>query len=129
VTIHDELKEALGDAFTWDSFYADPRAKTVFYRVLARIAEAFRRFETRRDWFIGVMQYTPASIGIASNAFVPNKHRDTSYIFGPDEFLRMFRHLFAAVKEPAEAERAAIARELGATPEQVFGPLLQELGL
>jgi hypothetical protein len=129
VAIHDEIKEAAGETFTWDAFYADPRAKAVLYRVLARIADAFRRFETRRDWFIGVMQYTPTSISLSSNAFMPNKNRDTSYIFGPDEFQRMFRHLFAVVKNPGEAERAVIERELGAAPEQIFGPLLQELGL
>lgn len=128
VAIHDELKEAAGDGFSWDTFYADPRAKAVLYRVLARIADAFRRFETRRDWFIGVMQYTPASIGVSSNAFLLNKNRDTSYIFGVDEFTRMFRHLFAAVKDPDDADRAAIEKELGAAPEQIFGPLLKQLG-
>ncbi len=129
VVIHDELKEATGEAFTWETFYVDPRAKAVLYRVLARIAEAFRRFEPRRDWFIGVMQYTPTSISLSSNAFMPNKNRDTSYTFGPDDFLRMFRHLFAPVKNPGEAERAIIERELGASPAQLFEPLLQELGL
>jgi len=127
VAIHDELKEAAGEGFTWESFYADPRAKEVLYRVLARIAETFKRFETRRDWFIGVMQYNPASIGLSSTAFVPNKNRDTSYIFGVDEFTRMFRHLFAPVKNADEAERALIESALGVAPDQVFGPLLQQL--
>lgn len=126
VEIHDELKAAHGEAFTWDRFYADRRAKAVLYRVLARIAETFRRFEPRRDWFIGIMQYTPASIGITSTVFVQNKNRDF-YLFGIDEFTRMFRHLFAPVKELAAEDRSLFERELGATPESVFGPLFKEL--
>jgi hypothetical protein len=126
VEIHDELKAVQGDAFTWDSFYADPRAKAVLYRVLARVAETFRRFEQRRDWFIGIMQYTPASIGITSTVFVTNRNRE-SYLFGTDEFTRMFRHLFAPVKDLAGDDRALFERELGATPDAVFGPLFKEL--
>lgn len=127
VEIHDELKASQGDAFTWDTFFADDRAKIVLYRVLARIAETFRRFEPRREWFIGIMQYTPASIGVASNVFVPNKHRDF-YLFGTDEFTHMFQHLFAPVKDLSGADRALFERELGATPESVFGVLFKELG-
>jgi hypothetical protein len=127
VEIHDELKTAQGDAFTWDGYYADSRAKAVLYRVLARVAETFRRFEQRRDWFIGVMQYNPASIGITSTVFLQNKNRE-SYLFGTDEFTLMFRHLFAPVKDLAGDDRALFEREIGAPPEAVFGPLFKELG-
>jgi transcriptional regulator with XRE-family HTH domain len=128
VAIHDELKAAHGDAFTWESFFGDDRAKAVLYRVPARIAETFRRFEPRREWFIGIMQYTPASIGIASNVFVPNRNRE-SYLFGTDEFTRMFRHLFAPVRNLDGADRTLFERELGTAPERVFEPLFKELGL
>jgi len=127
VEIHDELKARHGEAFTWEQFFNDERAKAVLFRVLARIAETFRRFEPRRDWFIGIMQYTPASIGITSNVFVPNRNRE-SYLFGEDEFRLMFRHLFAPVKALSPADRALIERELGSAPEAVFGPLFKELG-
>jgi transcriptional regulator with XRE-family HTH domain len=127
VEIHDELKAKHGESFTWDKFFADERAKAVLYRVLARIAETFRRFEPRREWFIGIMQYTPAAIGITSNVYVPNKHRE-SYLFGTDEFTRMFQHLFAPVKQISGADRALFERELGAAPESVFGALFKQLG-
>lgn len=127
VEIHDELKAAQGEAFTWDSYYADPRAKAALYRVLARIAETFRRFEPRREWFIGIMQYTPASIGITSTVFMTNRNRE-SYLFGVDEFTAMFRHLFTPVKDLAGEDRALFERELGTTPEAAFGPLFKDLG-
>ena len=125
--IHGELKATLGEAFTWDQFFADDRAKSVLYRVLARIAETFRRFEQRRDWFIGIMQYTPTAIGISSTVFVPNRNRE-SYLFGTDEFRVMFQHLFAPVKTLSGAELALLERELGKPPEAVFGALFKELG-
>ena len=73
------------------------------------------------------MQYTPAAIGITSNVYVPNKHRE-SYLFGTDEFTRMFQHLFAPVKQISGADRALFERELGAAPESVFGALFKQLG-
>lgn len=127
VALHDELKAKFGDAFTWDMVYTDERAKLILFRVLARIAETFKRFEPRRDWFISVMQYTPASIGVAHNVFVPNKGRE-SYVFGEAEFRRMFRHLFAPVKSMSEADRALYEREFGASPDAAFAALLRELG-
>lgn len=127
VVIHDEIKLAAGDAFSWEAFYADPRAKAVLYRVLAKIAGAFKRFETRRDWFIEVMQYNPASIGLSAHAFMTNKNRDTSYIFGVPDFTAMFRHLFAPVNDLNEADRAVATDALGADPDQVFGPIIEQL--
>jgi hypothetical protein len=128
VEIHDELKAAQGEAFSWEQFYADPRAKAVLYRVLARIAETFKRFESRREWFIGIMQYSPASIGITSTVFVTNRNRE-SYLFGEPEFTAMFIHLLAPVKALSGEDRTLFEGELGAAPEAVFGPLFKELGV
>jgi hypothetical protein len=127
VEVHDALSAKFGDAFTWDMFFTDERAKLILYRVLARVAETFKRFEPRRDWFISVMQYTPATIGVAHNVFVPNKGRET-YTFGEAEFKRMFRHLFAPVKAMSEADRALFERELGTSPDAAFAQLFRELG-
>lgn len=125
--VSDGLRAKFGESFTWDMFYTDDRAKLILYRVLARIAETFKRFEPRRDWFISVMQYTPATIGVAHNVFVPNKGRET-YVFGEAEFKRMFRHLFAPVKTMSEADRALYASEFGASPDAAFAALFRELG-
>lgn len=125
---HDELKAKMGDAFTWDALYADPRAKQALWQVLLRVAEAFKRFDARRDWFIGLMQYAPASVSIASNAYVPTPHRDKDWIFGPREFTRMFRCLFAPVKAMTPEDAASFKAAFGKTPEETFTPLLRELG-
>jgi hypothetical protein len=127
VEVHAALKAKFGEAFAWDMFYTDDRAKLIFYRVLARIAVTFKRFEPRRDWFISVMQYTPATIGVAHNVFVPNKGRE-SYVFGEAEFKRMFRHLFEPVKKMSEADRALFERALDTSPDAAFAQFFRELG-
>jgi hypothetical protein len=128
VDIHDDLKGKLGDAFTWDVLYADNRAKLVLYEVLTRIADTFKRFDARRDWFIGVMQYAPATIGIASNAYVNNPNRDSKWIFGPDQFRRMFQHLFTPVASMSAENRALFTDRFGKTPDEIFTPLFRNLG-
>jgi hypothetical protein len=126
--IHDALKAKHGDAFTWDMFYADARARLVLQQVLIRVAEAFKRFDVRRDWFIGLMQYSPANIAISTNAYMVNTHRDKSWIFGPDNFRRMFQHLFASVRGMTEADAGQFTKTFGKTPEDAFGPLFRNLG-
>ncbi len=128
VEAHDDLKAKLGDDFNWDVFYADARTKLVLYEVLLRIAEAFRRFDMRKEWFIGLMQYSPATIGVASNVFVPNPHRDKSWTFGTDEFAQMFRHLFAPVRNMTDSDRALFTSKLGTAPDQAFAALFRNLG-
>lgn len=127
VEAHDELKAKAGDGFTWDMLYADPRAKLVLYEVLARIADTFKRFDARKDWFIGLMQYAPTTIGVASNVYVPNPKAKT-WIFGPDQFTEMFRHLFAPVRTLSADDQALIAAKLGKTPDAAYGALLHQIG-
>ncbi len=126
--IHDDLKAKHGDGFTWDMFYADPRAKLVLQQVLIRIAEAFKRFDVRRDWFIGLMQYSPANISIATNAYIANTHRDKSWIFGPENFRHMFEHLFASVRSMSDSDAAQFTKTFGKSPEEAFGALFRNLG-
>jgi hypothetical protein len=127
VEAHDELKAKSGDNFTWEMLYADDRAKLVLYAVLMRIAATFKRFDARKEWFIGLMQYSPTSIGIASNVFVPNPNRDKNWIFGDAEFKQMFKRLFAPVHNMTTAERELFTQHLGTTPDQAFGALFSDL--
>jgi hypothetical protein len=127
VEAHDEIKATAGDTFTWDMLYADPRAKLVLYEVLARIAEAFKRFDARREWFIGLMQYAPTTIGLASNVFVPNPKAKT-WSFGPEEFAQMFRHLFKPVQSMSDADKKLFTDKLGRTPEDAFAALFRQIG-
>jgi hypothetical protein len=126
VAAHDELKAAAGESFTWDTLYADDRAKLVLYEVLARIAEAFKRFDARKEWFIGLMQYAPTTIGVASNVYVPNPKAKT-WSFGPDEFAQMFEHLFRPVRNMSAADKALFTSKLGRTPEDAFTPLFRQI--
>jgi hypothetical protein len=128
VEAHDELKARFGDDFTWEMLYTDDRAKLVLYTVLVRIAGTFKRFDARKDWFIGLMQYSPTNIGIATNVFVPNPHRDKNWTFGEAEFKRMFKHLFAPVRSMTEAERGLFTKNIGVTPDDAFSALFRELG-
>ena len=127
VETHDEIKAKAGDGFTWDLFYAHDRAKLVLYEVLARIADTFKRFDARKEWFIGLMQYAPTTIGVASNVFVPNPKAKT-WTFGADEFTQMFRHLFKPVRDMSAADQALFAQKLGRTPEDAFTPLFHQIG-
>ena len=127
VEAHDEIKARAGDAFTWDMFYADDRAKLVLYEVLLRIADAFKRFDARKEWFIGLMQYAPTTIGVASNVYVPNPKAKT-WSFGDDEFAQMFRHLFAPVRDMSAADAALFETKLGRKPGEAFAPLFRNIG-
>lgn len=127
VEAHDDVKAKAGDDFTWDILYADDRAKLVLYEVLLRIAEAFKRFDARKEWFIGLMQYAPATIGLASNVFVPNPKSKT-WSFGDDEFTQTFRHLFAPVRDMVPADAALFQNKLGRAPADAFAPLFRNIG-
>jgi hypothetical protein len=127
VDAHEELKAKTGENFTWDTLYADDRAKLVLFEVLMRIADAFKRFDARKDWFIGLMQYSPTTIGVASNVFVPNP-KAGKWTFGEAEFTKMFQHLFQPVRNLSKHDHALFATELGRTPDEVFQPLFRNLG-
>lgn len=127
VAAHDELKAAAGDGFTWDMLYGDDRAKLVLYEVLMRMADAFKRFDARKEWFIGLMQYAPTTIGVASNVYVPNPRAKT-WAFGDTEFTQMFRHLFRPIREMSDADRALFQAKLGRAPADVFAALFRQIG-
>lgn len=119
-----------GEFFDWDSFYADPAAKIVLWTVLTRIAESFRRFEARRDWFIALMQNKPQAVSLASNAFIPKAHGDEPqefHPFGAKEFVVLFGCLFNPMRKLPQPDILLFERSLNTTIEQAFGALWKNL--
>lgn len=115
--------------FTWDFFYDDPRAKAVLWGVLMRIVEAFKRFEPRRDWFIGLMQNRMHAVSIASNAFVPLAHseEDNKVTFDKTQFDLLFGALFRPLLRLSAQDDAAFIRQFGAPPARLIKPLVEKL--
>ena len=115
--------------FTWDFFYDDPRAKAVLWGVLMRIAETFKRFEPRRDWFISLMQNRMHAVSIAPNAFVPLAHQeeDNKVTFGKPQFDLLFGALFRPLLRLSGPDDSAFARLLGAPPARLVAPLVEKL--
>ncbi len=127
VEVCEELKvSATGH---WDGFYDDARAQAVIWTVLARIAEAFKRFDMRRDWFIGLMQQRRHALSLASNMFqpIPQHPRNDEGPFGVEQFTILFAALFGPMRDLLPNEEAAFERHIGASPEHVFGAIWQNL--
>ncbi len=113
--------------FSWDGFYEDRRAKEILWFVLVRIAETFKRFEARRDWFIALMQNHPQAVSVGPSAFVPLHQSEEVAPFGIGEFRTMFSCLFEPLRRLPAAERADFQRSFGAPPEQLFAGLYTNL--
>ena len=125
------LKEKRGEDFTWLDFYDDIDAKMVQWRTLVRIAESFKRWDVRKDWFLNLMQYTPTTISTAQNAFVVKEHaaeeRAEPHIFTNREFCLFFQALFSPLTEIAAKDGAAFRAEFGSDPHHRIGPFLMHL--
>ena len=116
--------------FTWDFFYDDPRAKAVLWGVLMRIVDAFKRFEPRRDWFIGLMQNRMHAVSIAPNAFVPLAHSEedsNKVTFDKPQFDLLFGALFRPLLRLSAQDDAAFTRLFGAPPARLVRPLVEKL--
>jgi len=134
IEICAELQREQATGHAWDAFYDDPRAEQVMWTVLVRISESFRRFDARRDWFIGLMQYTPQAVSIANNAFLPlhphaghgapDKPRPP---FALAEFNILFAALFAPLRQLSAIQQRRFEHDFGVPAERVFGPLLSHL--
>lgn len=116
------------DPVDWDRFYGDPRAKAILWTVLARIAGTFHRFETRHEWFIGLMEHHAQAVSLASNAFLPlARDEDKPHPFGPAEFNTMFGALFGPLRRLSMEDEDAFVQAIGASPAHVFGDLWSHL--
>ena len=125
--IWSELRKDAGGGFPWDDFYDDSRAKQIFWHVLSRIAETFRRFDARRDWFITLMQNRPQALSLSSNTFLPRQGEDESSPFGAEEFNILFACLFGPIRRLDDADLAAFKKQFGVPPDKFFAQLFAEL--
>ena len=114
--------------FSWDDFYDHPQAKASLWSVLLRIAEAFKRFDVRRDWFIGLMQNRPQSVSLGALAFVPRPHGDDGHPpFGPMEFNRLFAALYHQLRYLTGADLVLFSKLAGGAPEMVLARFFADL--
>lgn len=127
VAILEELKGPDHLTFSWDSFYDDPRAKSVLWAILLRVAEAFRRFDARRDWFIGLMENRPQSISLGTSAFLPRPSSEELVHFRVNEFNLLFAALYEPLRRLQAAELADFTKQFGGSPEKVLVRFFQDL--
>jgi hypothetical protein len=133
IEICAELQREHTTGHAWDAFYDDPGAEQVMWTVLVRISESFRRFDARRDWFIGLMQYTPQAVSIANNAFLPLHHvghgapEKPRPPFAVAEFNILFSALFGPLRHLSATQQRRFENDFGVPSERVFGPLLSHL--
>lgn len=124
------MKEEMGDDFSWDAFYDEPRAKLVQWHSLARIATSFRRWDLRKDWFIKLMQYTPTTVSLGQNAFVVREHEhdhEDPRVFGEREFCQFFQALFTPLTQISPADEERFRKEFGTDPHHLIGQFLVHL--
>ncbi len=118
------------DGVDWDAFYRDDRAKYVYWTVLHRIAASFKRFDSRRDWFMNLMQNRQTSLSLASTAFVPlppeNEPKEPRP-FGADEFNTMFAALFGPLKKLNLEDEAHFTEVMKDPPKKVFADMWANL--
>lgn len=105
----------------WDRYAVAPEALDILNQALGLIAVSFQRFETRKDWFLVVMNKGDRER--ADDVDGPKA------FFDARAFRRLFRAMFASVRPETmdEARRQAYMARYGLAPEEVFGPLLAEL--
>jgi hypothetical protein len=116
--------------FSWDLFYDNERAKLVLWQALMRVQDTFKRFDARRDWFIGLMQNRPHSVSLGTHSFMtlPRSDEEDQASFGVTEFNLMFGALYRPLLSLNGADQAAFSTTFGAPPEKWIRPLVDQLG-
>lgn len=88
--VADELRQDEGGNLDWAAFYADPRVKRLYFKVVAAVIRSFRTFEVRRDWVLKVMQHDPTAVGLSSTVYVERPFEGQALPFGDREFYLFF---------------------------------------
>jgi hypothetical protein len=132
--IVSDLRATLGERFSWDYFYVDPRASRIQWRTLVRIAGSFRRWDVRKDWFIKLMQYSPTTVSMGQNAFVVREGPADTHekggevkVFGAREFCWFFQALYEPLTDLSKADTKLFVEEFGGDPHHVIGAFLVNL--
>jgi len=122
-----EEYRAQGELENWDAFYADPRMKRIYYKVMSRVVRAFKIFETRRDWVMKVMQHDPTNTSLSSTVYVERNFDGEAMPFGPREFFLFFDSLIRPLRDLQGDDKALFVEVVGEEPAAVFGDFLTEL--
>lgn len=124
-----ELREDLGEDFSWDRFYDDPLAKKVLWHTLVRIAASFKRWDVRKDWFMKLMQYTPSTVSLGQSAFVVREHNghEEPHVFSNHQFCAFFQALFSPLTDMDKADQVRFQEEFGTDPHHLIGHFLVQL--
>jgi hypothetical protein len=125
--IVDEIRERVGEGFTWDDYYADPRAQAIFWQVLVKIAQAFKRFDARREWLFRIMQHKQTSISLAPNKYVNLGDGLDVAQFTKADFLTVFDNLFAPVRHLSFEQAVRFEQATGLEPKAAFGKFFDDL--
>ncbi|WP_338086844.1 hypothetical protein [Magnetospirillum aberrantis] len=124
-----DLREEMGENFSWDDFYNDRQAKSVLWHTLVRIADSFKRWDVRKDWFMKLMQYTPSTVSLGQSAFMVREHanHDEPHIFNNHHFCAFFQALFSPLTDMDKADEKQFHEEFGADPHHLIGQFLVHL--
>jgi len=123
------LREELGTSFSWEAFFDDPEVRLVEWRVLLQVAELFKRFDVRKDWFIKLMLHRQNTVSVASNAFYTLEHEAVAepITFGDQEFALIFHAWFDPLETLSPRDDLAFRRAFGAPPRARIGAFLTHL--
>lgn len=115
----------------WTAAIAGDEARAISLEALVALADRFRRFDLRKDWFLLFLNTNPATSAVAPNAFVVRsvEERSRHKQIGDAQFSALMGALFSSVHPGKFAEASAIAftRQFRRPPEAVFGHLFVEL--
>lgn len=125
--VAEEIRNKSGGNLDWANFYADPRAKQLYFRVVSRVIRAFRVFETRRDWVMKVMQHDPTAVGLSSNVFIERPFEGQALPFGSREFYLFFDGLIRPLANLSAEDAALFQSATGDDPAKVVRNFLSEL--
>lgn len=123
----EEIRQAQGGNLDWAAFYADPRAKKIFFRVMVRVMRAFCVFESRREWVMKVMQHDPTAVGLSSNVYVERPFDGQALPFGDREFYLFFNGLIRPILRLGKEDVALFKEATGEDPRPLAENFLEEL--
>jgi hypothetical protein len=125
--VAEEIRNRSGGNLDWANFYADPRAKQLYFRVVARVIRAFRVFESRRDWVMKVMQHDPTAVGLSSNVYIERPFEGQALPFGNREFYLFFDGLIRPLANLSPEDAALYRAATGDDPAKTVRGFLSEL--
>ena len=125
-----DIRADVGEDFEWDAFYADARAVHIQWHALVRIAESFKRWDVRKEWFIKLMHYTPTTVSVGHNAFVVTGNGEAHNeprVFTNREFGQFFLSLFAPLTNLSPDGEKMFSKEFGKDTHHRIGDFLVHL--